>query len=107
MPKSCESSLCMIFSTNFSNTRYIFCSTFLTIFGAWCFCFHLLKVSHNQRVSFIFLRCNMYPHLTDHTARNLCCRYIQLLWSLEIAETHHDRAFGKCFTDLQVKVLWP
>jgi hypothetical protein len=43
------------------------------------------------------------PEMTDCTAQHLCYRYVQLLWSLEIAETHHNRAFGDCFTDLQVK----
>ncbi|PNF16062.1 hypothetical protein B7P43_G04583 [Cryptotermes secundus] len=33
-------------------------------------------------------------------------KYVQLLWSLEISETHRDRAFGECFTDLQVPVLY-
>lgn len=36
----------------------------------------------------------------------LIFKYVQLLWSLEISETHHGRAFGDCFTDLQVPVLY-
>ncbi|GFG31220.1 hypothetical protein Cfor_07632 [Coptotermes formosanus] len=36
----------------------------------------------------------------------LSFKYVQLLWSLEISETHHGRAFGECFTDLQVPVLY-
>ena len=36
-------------------------------------------------------------------------RYIQILWSLEIAETHvgrsHSSAYGKCSSDLTVR--WP
>lgn len=29
-------------------------------------------------------------------------RYIQVLWSFELAETHKGRAFEECTTDLQV-----
>ncbi|XP_069684612.1 aquaporin-11 isoform X2 [Periplaneta americana] len=36
----------------------------------------------------------------------LVFKYVQLLWSLEIAETHRDRAFSDCSTDLQVPVLY-
>nr|CAD7257792.1 unnamed protein product [Timema shepardi] len=30
--------------------------------------------------------------------------YVQLLWSLELVETHEGRAFGECSTDLQIPV---
>ncbi|XP_022916869.1 aquaporin-11 [Onthophagus taurus] len=32
-------------------------------------------------------------------------RYIQILWSLELVETHQGRAFEECSTDLQVSVI--
>lgn len=31
-------------------------------------------------------------------------RYIQILWALEIVQTHKNRAFDDCTTDLQVNL---
>ncbi|PSN51772.1 hypothetical protein C0J52_05259 [Blattella germanica] len=47
------------------------------------------------------IRTAILKSVFELTGGMLVFKYVQLFWSLEIADTHRDRAFGECSTDLQ------
>lgn len=99
----------IIVADNYGVSSYAICLFILTIWWAnqWenataCPYTHLEDVVNGTTT----LRVAIFKIWAQLTGGCLVFRYIQLLWSLELASTHAGRAYEDCTADLQVPMIF-
>lgn len=101
----------------------IFCLLVADNWGVWMYALYLFLLTIWWSIMWDEASACPYTHIEDIVAGkkpigiallSICAelaggliifKYIQILWALQFASTHKNRAYGECTTELQVKLL--